>query len=517
MATRWFRDGNWWAAVAGGAIAFPVAVLLHELGHFMGYTAFGFPDPVLHYGSAGWADEAHIALLEAGDLEAAAAIAQPWQEAVAGALGPIVSYLTLIACVLAVRRYGPGPLSAGPRRRAGDPPALAAGDTAPCRKARRSAVDRPDGRGEAGGAHGHPGKPSPCSGCRGPRAGIPALRHCFPARRESASDRPDAAGALAVGGPSGCCGWGRWFCHEETMVVSACWRRDRRPLFDRASRTRAFCGVCSFPIFRRGAAVLLSQLDRQQRVQATLAGRRSGSRIGRCSTLAGGCRRSCRSDCLLLDGHRLRVCGPSLRPRAAFPCAWTRIVGAPARLGSIPRPRRRSLRWRIQREPGRCLGRTARRDFTVRRRSPRPRLPPAELLVPGHRLPAQTEVASPRAATARHGCGWLPVDPVAGAAGSSVKTAHLRDYSDSWSCCGRRYGRVSHHRWYCTNSAHFPGGIRGVSIPRPEFCTTPLPAGTTISSTRSWMRERWRPRGRLPNRGRSFGGRRSSGTIRLTT
>ena len=33
------------------------------------------------------------------------------QEAVAGALGPIVSYLTLITCVLAVRRFGPGPLS----------------------------------------------------------------------------------------------------------------------------------------------------------------------------------------------------------------------------------------------------------------------------------------------------------------------------------------------------------------------------------------------------------------------
>ena len=38
MATKWFRDGSWWAAVAGGAIAFTIAVLLHELGHFLGYT-----------------------------------------------------------------------------------------------------------------------------------------------------------------------------------------------------------------------------------------------------------------------------------------------------------------------------------------------------------------------------------------------------------------------------------------------------------------------------------------------
>ncbi len=100
MFTKWLRDGSWWAAVAGGAISFPIAVLLHELGHFMGYTAFGFPDPVLHYGSAGWADEEHIALLKAGDLEAAAAIAKPWQEAVAGALGITVSYVLLIGCVL---------------------------------------------------------------------------------------------------------------------------------------------------------------------------------------------------------------------------------------------------------------------------------------------------------------------------------------------------------------------------------------------------------------------------------
>ena len=36
---------------------------------------------------------------------------QPWQVAVSVAAGVIVTYLTIIACVLAVRRFGPGPLS----------------------------------------------------------------------------------------------------------------------------------------------------------------------------------------------------------------------------------------------------------------------------------------------------------------------------------------------------------------------------------------------------------------------
>ena len=97
--------------MAGGAISFPIAVLLHELGHFAGYSVFGFPDPVLRFSSAGWADEQFDALIAAGDVEAAAAIAEPWQVAVAGAAGPIVSYLTVIACVLVVRRFGPGPLA----------------------------------------------------------------------------------------------------------------------------------------------------------------------------------------------------------------------------------------------------------------------------------------------------------------------------------------------------------------------------------------------------------------------
>lgn len=87
-------------------------MLVHELGHFGAFVAFGFPDPVLRYASSGWSGSGEFAsLMRAGDVEAAAALVQPWQVAVGVAAGVIVTYLTIIACVLAVRRFGPGPLS----------------------------------------------------------------------------------------------------------------------------------------------------------------------------------------------------------------------------------------------------------------------------------------------------------------------------------------------------------------------------------------------------------------------
>ena len=111
-ATNLQRSSGWLAGVAGGAIAFPIAVLVHELGHFGAFAAFGFPDPVLRFSSTSWSGSGEFARhIRAGDVEAAAALVQPWQVAVGVAAGVIVTYLTLIACVLAVRRFGPGPLS----------------------------------------------------------------------------------------------------------------------------------------------------------------------------------------------------------------------------------------------------------------------------------------------------------------------------------------------------------------------------------------------------------------------
>ena len=109
---KWLGCHGPLAGLAGGALAFPVAVILHELGHFGAYVAFGFPDPVLRYASAGWSGSGDFkTLIREGDVAAAAALAEPWQVAVGAAAGPLISYLTVIACVLAVRRFGPGPLS----------------------------------------------------------------------------------------------------------------------------------------------------------------------------------------------------------------------------------------------------------------------------------------------------------------------------------------------------------------------------------------------------------------------
>lgn len=103
---------SWWASVAGGALAFPIAVLLHELGHFAVYGAFRFPGLVLRFAAVGWTGSGDFrGLWLAGDVEAAAAIAEPWQVAFGAAAGPVVSYLLVIGCVLAVRLFGPGPLS----------------------------------------------------------------------------------------------------------------------------------------------------------------------------------------------------------------------------------------------------------------------------------------------------------------------------------------------------------------------------------------------------------------------
>ena len=104
---RWLQTHNFLPGMGGGAIAFPLAAMLHELGHYVAFRALGFPDVVLRFSSVSWPGLGEfLDLLRAGNLEGASEIAQPWQVAVGAAAGPIVTYVTVIVCVLAIRRFG---------------------------------------------------------------------------------------------------------------------------------------------------------------------------------------------------------------------------------------------------------------------------------------------------------------------------------------------------------------------------------------------------------------------------
>lgn len=91
LATHGWRSGMRWAAAA--ALAAPVTVLLHEIGHFLAGLAMGFPDLVLHYGSV-------------SDTAAESGMPQ-WQLGIQSAAGPIVTILLALVCCVYVARRGP--------------------------------------------------------------------------------------------------------------------------------------------------------------------------------------------------------------------------------------------------------------------------------------------------------------------------------------------------------------------------------------------------------------------------
>ncbi len=92
-----------WATVA--AVSAPLAILLHELGHYLAAAAFGFPGRALHYASA---------------TSAAGTAGFPaWQLGVEAAAGPFVTLAIVAACSYAVHRLGPRPWVVAPAFAAG--------------------------------------------------------------------------------------------------------------------------------------------------------------------------------------------------------------------------------------------------------------------------------------------------------------------------------------------------------------------------------------------------------------
>lgn len=92
-----------WAAIA--AVGVPVTIILHELGHLVSASAFGFPDVMLHYGSV--SDGA-----AQGDFPA-------WQEGVTAAAGPLVTVGIVLGCCYLAVRLGPRPWTVAPAFAAG--------------------------------------------------------------------------------------------------------------------------------------------------------------------------------------------------------------------------------------------------------------------------------------------------------------------------------------------------------------------------------------------------------------
>ena len=103
VTSTWRLASTWLGA---SVIAVPLGVLLHELGHFLSYLAFGFQGVTLHYSSATHALENTLwQQIYRGNLAAAASMIPLWKLGVATAAGILVTcVVTVVCCVLAVRK-----------------------------------------------------------------------------------------------------------------------------------------------------------------------------------------------------------------------------------------------------------------------------------------------------------------------------------------------------------------------------------------------------------------------------
>lgn len=96
---------GWQAWFLAAALSAPVAIVLHELGHFVVAHAFGFPDVVLRFAS-----------ISDGAAEAGA---PEWQQALKAGAGPLVTLVIVGLCCYLSWRRGPHPWVAAPAFAAG--------------------------------------------------------------------------------------------------------------------------------------------------------------------------------------------------------------------------------------------------------------------------------------------------------------------------------------------------------------------------------------------------------------
>ena len=103
VTSTWRLASTWMGA---SVIAVPLGVLLHELGHFLAYRAFGFQGVVLHFSSATHTVENTLwQQIYRGNLAAAASLIPLWKVGLATAAGILVTIVvTVVCCVFAARK-----------------------------------------------------------------------------------------------------------------------------------------------------------------------------------------------------------------------------------------------------------------------------------------------------------------------------------------------------------------------------------------------------------------------------
>ncbi|HEX7330396.1 MAG TPA: hypothetical protein VF290_02790 [Pyrinomonadaceae bacterium] len=105
--STWRLAARW---IGASVIAVPLAVLLHELGHFLAYRALGFQGVALHYSSATHSVEKTFwQLVYRGNVDAAASMLPLWKVGLATAAGILLTCAVTFACVFAARK-SPHPL-----------------------------------------------------------------------------------------------------------------------------------------------------------------------------------------------------------------------------------------------------------------------------------------------------------------------------------------------------------------------------------------------------------------------
>jgi hypothetical protein len=96
ITSTWRLAATW---IGAAIVAVPLGVLLHELGHFLAYWAFGFQGVALHYASSTHSVERTLwQLIYRGDFGAAASLLPLWKVGLATTAGILATYVVTIVC-----------------------------------------------------------------------------------------------------------------------------------------------------------------------------------------------------------------------------------------------------------------------------------------------------------------------------------------------------------------------------------------------------------------------------------